>query len=222
MSQADINSACLNAQGLSCKRGERLLFSGLSLQANAGDCLHVVGANGSGKTSLLRILAGINLADAGDVYWCDQSISGNTKYNQRRAYLGHLEGIKNELSAAENLQHYQRMNGVYSAAAVDQDLARMGILQCADLEAGKMSFGQRRRLSFARLLSGDYALWILDEPFTGIDAQGRALIEEICERHLAARGIIILTNHRSLQQSSLTKHLHEVHLAEPAETEWQS
>lgn len=222
MSQADVNSACLNALKLSCKRGERLLFRDLNLQAHAGNCLHIVGANGSGKTSLLRILAGINLADEGEVYWGNQKIPGNTEYNRQRAYLGHLEGIKNELTAAENLQHYQRMNGVYSSQAVDQDLARMGILQCAELEAGKMSFGQRRRLSFARLLSSNYALWILDEPFTGIDAQGRALIEDICERHLAADGIIILTNHRSLQQGPLAKYLHELHLEEPVDTGWQS
>lgn len=174
--------------------------------------MHVIGANGSGKTSLLRIIGGINRPDTGEVLWYDQAIQHNPQFYAESTQIGHKDGIKNELTAAENLAFYQRLEGVDNDELVDAHLARMGILRCADLTANKLSFGQRRRLAFARLLQPRYKLWILDEPFTGIDIQGRELIEDICLEHLRNRGMIVLTNHQDLQQSRLSEHLVELNL----------
>ena len=168
--------------------------------------------NGSGKTSLLRLLCGISQIDTGQILYCGQSIVGNTEYFQNIAYLGHKDGLKNELSAAENLEYYQRLNGETDTQQVDAVLANMGILSCADLSTVKLSFGQRRRLAFARLLINPFPLWILDEPFTGIDQAGRELIEQQCVAHLSLQGSIILTNHQSLADSALTPFLRELAL----------
>lgn len=198
----------LTAVGLKSVRGERTLFDGLDLSIKEKQCLHVVGANGSGKTTLLRIIAGINRADQGRVTW-NSSIGSVT---ENSAYLGHFDGLKNELSAAENLSFYHRLERLDNPRQIDDDLHRMGILACADLSVSKLSFGQRRRLAFARLLSANYKLWILDEPFTGIDYQGRELIEAICADHLQQQGMILLTNHQSLQESALAPFLIELNL----------
>jgi len=207
MSQTQSTEPLLIADSLSCIRGERKLFDKLSFSLRESQCLHLVGANGSGKTSLLRIIAGINHADTGSLNWLGESTRESVRFIQQLAYVGHLDGLKNQLTAAENLAAYQRLNGVFSESKVDQDLAKMGILRCADLTANKLSFGQRRRLAFARLLSGNYKLWVLDEPFTGIDTEGRALIEGICLDHLLHQGLIILTNHQDLSGSALANHL---------------
>ena len=202
----------LNATGLSCTRGERELFSGLSLQLAEQQCLHVIGSNGSGKSSLLRILSGLNQADSGEVYWQGKVLAESSDFYQRSAFIGHKDGLKNELTAVENLRFYQRLEGQKSEQLIDQHLARMGILRCADLTANKLSFGQRRRLAFARLLQGHCKLWILDEPLTGIDAQGRDLIEQIFIEHLQAGGMMIVTNHQSLASSPIADHLLELQL----------
>ena len=202
----------LTTKKLGCVRGERHLFDDLSINLSNNECLHVIGANGSGKTSLLRLLCGISQIDTGQILYCGQSIAGNAEYFQNIAYLGHKDGLKNELSAAENLEYYQRLNGVTDIQQVDAMLAKMGILPCADLSAVKLSFGQRRRLAFARLLINPFPLWILDEPFTGIDQAGRELIEQQCVQHLSLQGSIILTNHQSLADSALAPFLRELAL----------
>ncbi|MEM7358741.1 MAG: cytochrome c biogenesis heme-transporting ATPase CcmA [Pseudomonadota bacterium] len=204
--------ASLIAEGLECIRGERTLFSNLSLALREQQCLHVVGANGSGKTSLLRIISGLNRADQGEILWHNETIVNNPRFFKESTQIGHKDGIKNELTAAENLAFYQQLEGVDDESLVDQYLAQMGILRCADLTANRLSFGQRRRLAFARLLQPIYKLWILDEPFTGIDVDGRQLIENVCLDHLNNGGMIVLTNHQDLQRSLLGGHLVELQL----------
>lgn len=215
MPQSDTAEPKLEAVNLSCVRGERVLFNQLDLSISTGRCVHIVGANGSGKTSLLRIIASINSPDSGVITWSNEDIRNNSAYLEQLAYIGHLDGLKNELTAAENLSAHQKLNGVFSESRVDQGLAQMGILECADLTANKLSFGQRRRLAFARLLGTDYGLWVLDEPFTGIDAAGRQLIEQICLQHLQSNGMIILTNHQDLSNSLLAPYLDVLTLAQP-------
>ncbi|MFT7525069.1 MAG: heme exporter protein A [Arenicella sp.] len=202
----------LSAQSLSCVRGERSLFQSLNFKLKEGQCLHVLGANGSGKTSLLRILSGLTDPTDGSVLWQQKTIHNHPRFLQQSAFLGHKDGIKNQLTALENLSFYQRLEGIINDDLVDQHLAQMGILDCADLSANKLSFGQRRRLAFARLLMPLFKLWILDEPFTGIDVQGRVLIEGVCLKHLQSGGMIVLTNHQSLRSSSLSEQLIELEL----------
>lgn len=204
----------LQVKNLSCIRGDRTLFSELNFELDSRQCLHVIGANGSGKTSLLRIIAGLTNVQSGTLLWQSKATKANEEYFRDSIYIGHTDGLKNELTAAENLSFYQQLDGLSQCdARVDQNLAHLGILDCADLTANCLSFGQRRRLAFARLLSGNFKLWILDEPFTGVDQGGRKLIEQTCVQHLQADGLILLTNHRSLKNSELTPFLAEFQLS---------
>ena len=206
------NSPALSAQNLCCLRGDNQLFSDVSFNIASGQCLHVTGPNGCGKTSLLRILSGINTPESGEVLWQDKSAFDNSEFLAQSAYIAHKEGLKNELTAIENLRYYQQLDAKSDEAALDRLLAKMGILQCADLLAQNLSFGQRRRLSFARLLIADFSLWILDEPFTGIDVDGRILIESLCVEHLDNGGAIIMTHHQSLKDSPLNQYRSELAL----------
>lgn len=198
---------CLSANSIACTRGETTLFRDLSFSARNGQCVHLTGTNGSGKTSLLRIVCGINRPDSGDITWNTQHTHSSQSYYSDSLYLAHKDGLKNELSSIENLRFYQSMLGTRNEDKLDDCLMKMGLLDKADLSAQQLSFGQRRRLAFARCLLSDYALWILDEPFTGIDSQGRFLIEALCLKHLQQGGIIVLTHHQALDQSSLAPHL---------------
>lgn len=214
INQAFQSQSCQVAQ-LACIRGERVLFDDLSFQIDPSECVHIIGANGSGKTSLLRMIAGLNNADSGIIRFFSASKSPSEDLRPNLAYLGHSDGLKTELSAYENLSFYANLVSTIQsidASQIDQLLHRMGLLACADLITAQMSFGQRRRLAFARLLIAPKQLWILDEPFTGIDHDGRALIEALCVQHLSAGGSIILSNHQDLSSSQLAPFLSKVEL----------
>lgn len=202
----------LSIDQLRCVRGDRELFKDLTFSVGSGMCLHVLGANGSGKSSLLRILCGLRQADAGEVRWGKQSINNNTDFLSTVAFIGHTDGLKGELTAIENLRWYQQLSGIVNEEQLDDCLAKLEILRCADLTTNQLSFGQRRRLAFARLLLGPRALWILDEPFTGIDVNGRLIIETLCVNHLEAGGAIIMTHHQSLEGGALAAYRTELTL----------
>jgi len=203
----------LSANKLSCVRGERELFHDLDMQVSSGQCLHIIGPNGCGKTSLLRILSGLNRPESGDVYWNNTRLSDSSTFLANSAFIGHKDALKNELTAVENLRFYQLLDKPINESVLDDCLNRLKILHCADLLAQQLSFGQRRRLAFAKLLLKQFKVWILDEPFTGIDADGRAIIENLCKAHLDAGGAIALTHHQSLQSSSLNSYLNELTLS---------
>lgn len=186
----------LEAEGLSCIRDDRVLFSDLAFQVTNRQVLLLEGRNGSGKTSLLRILCGFREPDAGEVRWCGEPIS-DVQYRIDMAYVGHLEGIKKELTVLENL-HVALALAQAGACSIGAALARVQLAGFDDVPAQALSAGQKRRLSLARLLITHNALWILDEPFTALDRQGIALIEQLMAEHCDQGGMIVLTSHHEL------------------------
>lgn len=190
----------LAAHDLECARGERTLFVGLSFGLSAGQLLLVQGGNGQGKTSLLRLLTGLSSPVAGEVRWRGEGIAANREaYHREMAYLGHANGIKDELTPLENLRIEAGLAGrAHDEAAAAATLSRLGLGRCLDLPARVLSFGQRRRVALAALLAAGALLWILDEPLTGLDAHGVAMVEELLAGHIAGGGLVVMTTHQPL------------------------
>jgi heme exporter protein A len=198
----------LNVNNLSCERDDRLLFSGLSFTLTPGQVLLLEGSNGSGKTSLLRLLCGFREPDAGEICWCGSPLADSSYYADM-AYVGHADGIKKELSVLENLQFALALStpGLYD---IQQALQKVQLAGYDDNSLQTLSAGQKRRVSLARLLITHNVLWILDEPFTSLDRQGIELIESLIEAHVEQGGMVILTSHHDL--SLPYKNLQRVHL----------
>jgi heme exporter protein A len=190
----------LAAQGLACLRGDRLLFKNVGFELQAGGLLYVLGENGSGKSSLLRLLCGLGMPEAGDVLWQGESIKQNAEaYLSNLTYLGHLNGLKDDLTALENLQTGARLmgNDVNTQQALEA-LTAIGIARCADLPARVLSQGQKRRVALAGLWLAKTKLWILDEPFAALDVASITVLAEQLNRHLVNGGMAILTTHQEV------------------------
>ena len=188
----------LEAADLECERGGRMLFRSLSFALQPGESLRIAGANGSGKTSLLRILCGLLEPTAGRVRWKGHDIATlREEYSTQLVYLGHAPAVKDELSAPENLAIACRLAGnAKPENAIREALARFG-LGGKELPAKRLSQGQRRRAALARLaLSESVPLWLLDEPFSALDSEGCALLREIIEEHQARGGAVAFTTHQ--------------------------
>ena len=195
----------LEVRNLACSRGDHRLFSGLSFALHPGQIMQVQGANGSGKTSLLRALCGFLMPDEGDILWSGESIRGlEENYYAEMLYLGHLNAIKDELNALENL----RISAGLSGFELDEKealsaLRRMGLRGRKLLPTKVLSQGQRRRVALARLLVNHAKLWILDEPLTALDVGAVHLIQECIAEHLARGGMVIFTTHQPLQVAGM-------------------
>jgi len=186
----------LEGRGLSCIRDDRVLFEELVFELVSGQVLLLEGKNGSGKTSLLRILCGFREPDTGRIHWCGEAVKDSQFYADM-VYVGHLDGIKKELTVLENLKMSLALSssGRYS---IDQALTKVHLSGYDDVLVQALSAGQKRRLSLARLLITENVLWILDEPFTSLDKQGIALIESLMAEHCASGGMIVLTSHHDI------------------------
>ena len=192
----------LEARKLECTRGERRLFTDLSFTLSRGQLLRVAGANGSGKTSLLRILCGLVAPSAGDVLWSGHPIrSEREEYSRNLVFVGHLNALKDDLTALENLQVAAALAGMSpERARVLAGLERFGVAHCAELPAKVLSQGQRRRVALAKLaLSPQLPLWILDEPFSALDVGAVMELERLLAAHLASGGMVVLTTHQEVQ-----------------------
>jgi heme exporter protein A len=187
----------LQGADLSCIRDDRVLFERLAFELFPGQVLLLEGKNGSGKTSLLRILCGFREPDAGQVLWCGDAIN-DSQYYADMAYVGHLDGVKKELTVLENLKVSLALarSGLYS---IQQALTKVHLTGYEDVLVQALSAGQKRRLSLARLLITQNIVWILDEPFTSLDKQGIALIESLMSGHCANGGMIVLTSHHDIE-----------------------
>lgn len=192
----------LQADSLECVRGDRTLFRGVSLALEAGTLLHVQGPNGSGKTSLLRILASLSPPESGEIRWNGQPLRRlGDQYRAALAYIGHQNAIKDDLSAVENLLVSERLAGaaIDDAAARDA-LGRLGLGHYADLPARVLSQGQKRRSALARLaFRRRCPLWILDEPFVALDPAAVGTLADLVSAHVAAGGIVVLTTHHAVE-----------------------
>ena len=191
----------LEISNLACSRGDHLLFSDLNFSLSAGELLQVQGANGSGKTSLLRTVCGFMMPVAGEIRWRGQNIRElGDQFYAEMIYLGHLNAIKDELNALENL----RIGAGLAGCKVDDKqviaaLRRLGLRGRETLPVKVLSQGQRRRVALARLLLCNAALWILDEPLTALDVGAVELMQELIGEHLVNNGMVIYTTHQPLE-----------------------
>ncbi|MBK8816358.1 MAG: cytochrome c biogenesis heme-transporting ATPase CcmA [Methylococcaceae bacterium] len=189
-------TAKLETQSLSCIRDDRVLFENLGFSVDPGQVLLLEGENGTGKTSLLRILCGFREPDTGTVMWCGEAIE-QSRYFTDMAYVGHMDGIKKELTVLENLKLSLAL-GQLGKLTLAQALNKVKLSGYDDTLVQALSAGQKRRLSLARLLITHNVLWILDEPFTSLDKQGIQLIESIMVEHCAQGGMIVMTSHHEV------------------------
>lgn len=191
----------LQAHQLTCVRGERRLFRSVDFEVNAGDALRVAGENGSGKTSLLRILCGLTQPAEGEVRWHGRSIRAlREDFCRNMIYLGHANGVKDDLLAWENIVLASTLSGnpVTQGDAVHA-LKQLGLGRAVSLPTRVLSEGQRKRVALARLqLSTSAPLWILDEPFTALDQNSVAELCGTINRHLANGGMVIYTTHQEI------------------------
>lgn len=189
----------LEIEGLTLSRGERRLFAGLSFALAAGEAAALTGANGAGKTSLLRAVAGFIRPDVGAVVFHDATgrVEAETARRSALHLLGHHEGLKPQRTARQELGFQVEWLGG-STAALDAAVARLKLAPLLDLETRKLSAGQRRRLSLARLVAAPRALWLLDEPLAPLDEAWRSVAAELMAEHLAGGGMILAAVHDPL------------------------
>ena len=191
--------ASLELRDVGCARGGRLLFGGLSLRLDPGRWLRVAGENGAGKTSLLRLLAGLLPPAEGQVLWRGAPLVDQAeRLGRERLYLGHAPALKDDLTPLENLQAACTLAGdPLSLAQAEDALAQAGLAACARLPVRQLSQGQRRRCALARLpLARRRPLWVLDEPFTALDAAACEWLGAQLRAHLHAGGVAVLTSHQ--------------------------
>jgi heme exporter protein A len=194
--------AVISVTNLSVIKRDRLLFENLNFAVEQGALLYLKGQNGAGKTSLLRVLAGLVDADCGEVYFFQQNIRDcRENYHQSLVYFGHKLGINLTLSAVENLQYWCKQHQVViSVDTIFDTLAELNLVGLEDIPVANLSAGQQRRVALARFwFKQDAKLWILDEPFTALDTQGIELLSKQITKFLCAAGSVVMTSHQALR-----------------------
>jgi heme exporter protein A len=194
----------LEVANLGCVRGERTLFSDLNFSLLPGKAIQLTGPNGSGKTSLLRIVCGLLAPVEGEVRWQGANIRAlGEEYSKSLSYIGHRNGIKEELNATENLRIASGLAGLpLTTAAANAALQRIGLAKREKLPTRLLSEGQQRRVALARLLTSRTKLWVLDEILTSLDRSAIALIQSLIGEHLQNGGLAIIATHQELDLSA--------------------
>ena len=194
------SAARFAGEGLVCRRGEREVLAGLSFELAAGGALLLTGRNGAGKSSLLRLMAGLLPPAGGVLSWNDANVTSDPAAHRARvSFVGDRDAVKPGLSVAGNLETWASLLGAYGADAVPTALAQFGLASLADLPARYLSAGQRRRLALARLLLSPRPLWLLDEPHAGLDAASVTGLEETVNTHRARGGMVVVASHGGLE-----------------------
>jgi heme exporter protein A len=192
----------LIAQDLACRRGERLVFTGLSLRLRVGGAILLTGANGSGKTSLLRLLAALMTPAAGRLLWGDLPINADiAAYRERLHFVGHQDGVKPGLTPRETLRFWAALRGVrlsWSSPTLEAALAAFGLQSVADWPCRWLSAGQRKRLALARLVASSASVWLLDEPANSLDRDNQRRLERVVAAHRASGGRVVVASHTPL------------------------
>lgn len=191
----------LKAHQLTAKKGRVTLFQNIDFEVHPGQWLFLSGANGSGKTTLLRILCGLGQPERGQVLWRNTPIQiDSTQLRGEMVYVGHALGLKEELSAVENLRfHAQLTQRVFEMAKTREVMVSLGLKGRENLPLRVLSQGQKRRVALAKLLLYPVPLWILDEPFVALDAQGLKVLALGIQTHLAQQGLLVYTSHQRVE-----------------------
>jgi len=189
---------------LLCVRGERKVFARIGFALDEGQALVLRGSNGSGKSSLLRLMAGLLRPVKGAIDWDGAPVAGDPEaHNRRLHYVGHLDAVKAALSVSENLAFWSALcRGHAKPDAVGRALARFGLAALADIPARMLSAGQKRRLALSRLVAAPAALWLLDEPTIGLDADSVAVLRDVIQEHLGEGGLAVIATHGDLAVAS--------------------
>ncbi len=198
MTPASSTPSGLEVRGLACERGGRTLFEALDFGLGAGDALILKGPNGSGKTSLLRLLAGLLPAAAGEVLWGGRPVRDDREaWNAAMRFLGHDNAVKPTLTVAQNLMFWLKLHPPFQHTALTVGLESMALDHLGDLPAVMLSAGQRRRLALARLAASPGAIWLMDEPTVTLDTESIARLGAMVAAHRAAGGMVIVATHDS-------------------------
>ncbi len=205
MSQENNTEKGLKVSHLTCERGYRELFNDLSFQLSPGEVLHIKGENGAGKTSLLRILAGLALPVSGDIafngYDCRKFRS---EYNEQIAFMGHKLGIKLELTAVENIRSHCELSKQRTDQQILDALKEVGLFGFEEMYCNQLSAGQKRRVAIAQAMLTETSLWILDEPFTSLDVIGVEFFLQVIQQHVNQGGMVLLTTHQEVSLKNCT------------------
>lgn len=192
-------SPLLEVRALTCERGERFLFRDLEFSLDSGQVLQVKGGNGSGKTTLMRIVCGLNDSFEGELYWRGDALGERwDAFHANLLYIGHRLAVNHVLTPLENLRWSCRLHDPADDGGIREALAEMDLAGYEDSPCYSLSAGQQQRVSLARLLLSSAELWILDEPFTTLDVDGVALLENLVARHAREGGAVLITTHHKL------------------------